>query len=1126
MHIETLVVAGGKWPAGEVSEEEAAEAVAAYARRVRDSYGRLDLEVLTPLSDQGEHPVVELREVFVPPGVRADPPPVSLPRELMKRLAEHGEPAENALPPGVESAYPEQARQAAQRPVEPVLEVLGNERNDRLVILGDPGAGKSTLARYAALTLTCGGGALPESLAGRLPVVVELRRYAQEEWREKPFEEYLDHLYDTEGMCVPRRVLAPLLASGRALVIFDGLDELFDPAIRETVAKRIAAFASRYAGTRVVVTSRVIGYRKGVLAGAGFEHYMLQDLDTDQIKEFTRCWYATACPGDPAKATALQKRVTDAVTHSRAVAELAGNPLLLTILAIIGRRQTLPRDRQGVYEHAVTVLVARWDQDTKHLAPRVSPEVREVLEVLEAGELLELLRLLARKMQDDIAGNHIHTVDLEKILHDYLKDYDLPPVQVRAATRAIVRQLRERNFILSHYGSGVYGFVHRTFLEYLAAADLTHRYTRDREWTPDQLVHDVLGELAGKPAWHEVLLLVTGQLAPPHAGRLIDHLLHLHRTRDDQRLLALAVRALAEVRKIGLLTQQSENVVSALISSLTDHVDTHLYLEEAAPALATFSDHWAGRQRLLRWSHLHGQFLSFPGWVDGSPTSQVAPLYRSPGTLELLAVHAPIAHARRAALDRLAEHWPNPATRELLTHHATQDPDENLRYVALQHLAQNWPDSTTRELLTHHALHDPEPEPRGTALQALAEHWPDSTTRELLTHHTLHDFDSKPRTTALQALAEHWPDPTTRELLTHHANNHPDPFTHHIALRGLAEHWPDSATRELLTHHANNHPDSGPRSTALSCLAEHWPDSTTRELLTHHALHDPEPEPRGTALRGLAEHWPDPTTRELLTHHANNHPDPFTRRTALAYLTGRWPDDTSRELLTDRAGHDPDLLIRRTALARLARGWPDQHTRHLLTHHVTQDPDPRVPVLQALARYWPDSTTRELLTHHANNHPDPFTRRTALAYLTRHWPDQHTRDLLTHHATHEPHPEPRLTVLRNLTRHWPDQTTRNLLTHHATRDPDEDLRLTALRMWAVAGGPEVGPVLVRRVREDASGVVRAGLAWTLAFGWYDEPEVHTLLRSVAGDDEDERVREEATAALAAAEAMRDHADHV
>jgi len=127
--------------------QEVAAAVATYAARVRQAYGRLDLEVLTPLTD--DQPVaVELEEVFVAQAVRADPPPVELPRELLRRLVATGElTADDVVPPGVDDDAFRRVRESyLQRPSKDVREVLAAPSGSRVVLLGDPGAGKSTLA--------------------------------------------------------------------------------------------------------------------------------------------------------------------------------------------------------------------------------------------------------------------------------------------------------------------------------------------------------------------------------------------------------------------------------------------------------------------------------------------------------------------------------------------------------------------------------------------------------------------------------------------------------------------------------------------------------------------------------------------------------------------------------------------------------------------------------------------------------------------------------------------------------------------------------------------------------------------------------------------------------------------
>lgn len=191
--------------------------------------------------------------------------------------------ADGELPPGLDLELLDSLMGAYRRqPAEHVLDVLTRERSRRVVLLGDPGAGKSTLAHYLTLALTGGlslDGALT-GLMGRIPLIVELRHYAQPAWRQQTFAEFLAHLWTTEGMGLPLPVLGRLLDEGRVLIVFDGLDEIFDPEVRAETSRRIAGFAAHHERCRVIVTSRVIGYQRQTLDGAEFAHYMIQDLDT------------------------------------------------------------------------------------------------------------------------------------------------------------------------------------------------------------------------------------------------------------------------------------------------------------------------------------------------------------------------------------------------------------------------------------------------------------------------------------------------------------------------------------------------------------------------------------------------------------------------------------------------------------------------------------------------------------------------------------------------------------------------------------------------------------------------------------------------------------------------------
>ncbi len=716
-----------------------------YLARLQERYHRMDLEVLTPLTEQDEHPPVRLRAVFVAQTVREDPPPVELPRELVRRLVEAGELSRDELPDSVDSDVLAKYRQAYQeRPARSVVQLLAAPGQQRLVLLGDPGAGKSTLARYLALTLaeTSLDGPLG-ALAGWLPLLVELRTYADVRWRDRTFLDLLDHLHATEGVGLPTPMVESFLRNdGRAVVIFDGLDELFDPRLRETVTRQITWFADRYPRARIVVTSRVIGYRQAVLKAAGFTHYMLQDLDSEQIAAFVTRWYQIACPHDSTEATRLRGRLLSAVEDSAAVQELAGNPLLLTILSIIGRRRELPRDRRAVYQHAVSVLVEQWDP-SKHLR---DTRVDQGMPYLDYDDKLELLRLVARRMQDGsagLAGNHLPGPELLAEFDAYLRQrYELPPDRAKPAAKAMLDQFRERNFILSRFGAEVYGFVHRTFLEYLAAADIVDRLA-ERKLTEDQLTTEVFGRRWSDPAWQEVLLLITGMIKERFAGQIIDHLLTADplwflRPGALPRHALLAIRCTGEVRKLGVLTDQSLAIADTVISLLEtaygwearyDSSLTQAVERTVLPVFTALGTHWAGRDRYQDWYLLRAQFRPTSARIAAPVISLAARIgavlladdHKFHELLQAQATFGPW-EVRQAAVQALAAGWrDDPDTLPVLRERATTDPDGDVRQAAVQALAAGWRDHPdTLPLLRERATTDPHWRVRQAAVQALA----------------------------------------------------------------------------------------------------------------------------------------------------------------------------------------------------------------------------------------------------------------------------------------------------------------------------------------------------------------------------------------------------------------------
>jgi hypothetical protein len=131
-----------------------ASQLAAYYERLQQQYARLDLDALTP-PQREEYLQIQLQSVFVEPSVREDLPPLELPKELWRKLQAEGTLTKDDLPTGINLLDAQRVQDAFRnKPPRRILDVLAEPAGQHLVLLGDPGAGKSTLARYLVLSLT------------------------------------------------------------------------------------------------------------------------------------------------------------------------------------------------------------------------------------------------------------------------------------------------------------------------------------------------------------------------------------------------------------------------------------------------------------------------------------------------------------------------------------------------------------------------------------------------------------------------------------------------------------------------------------------------------------------------------------------------------------------------------------------------------------------------------------------------------------------------------------------------------------------------------------------------------------------------------------------------------------
>ena len=434
------------------------------------------------------------------------------------------------------------------------------------VILGSPGSGKSTLTQFKALEwATAQSFILPSK---ELPLLIELRNYVEN--RDKP-QNFLHYLHQGSGVLggtLNQHELDEWLNNCQTVVMFDGLDEVLDDRTRENVVIDIINFTTNYPKVRVLVTSRIVGYeqQRHRFQSANFREFMLQDLNIDQITSFVTQWHKLAFEDQSDEGDRKCDRLLNSIDRSSAFQELAGNPLLLTMMAILNRFEELPRDRATLYERASELLLQRWD-GSKNL-PNNSLLPPLVNEHLDYTKKQEMLRLVANRMQEaagTLEGNLvISKEDLEETLTQYLKDKMIDQPALLAT--GLRDNLTTRSFILCFLGGDAYGFVHRTFLEYFCAWYFVVAFEKKREITMQELKQNVFGNYWHNSSWHEVLSLIVGKLDVRPAQEIIEYLLEQDGASNNFSNLFLAAKCCEDMRDFRQIPETQNRLVEKLQS--------------------------------------------------------------------------------------------------------------------------------------------------------------------------------------------------------------------------------------------------------------------------------------------------------------------------------------------------------------------------------------------------------------------------------------------------------------------------------------------------------------------------------------------------------------------------------
>jgi hypothetical protein len=898
-----------------------------YRKSLQDSYGDLNLSGLDNSNDQHG---IQLRKIFI------------------EQNAIEGLPPDRSANPDSDE---DESTQYRQKSAEPVLKVIRAENCQRAVLLGDPGSGKSSLLQYLALDCA-------EDRTKPLPLLIELREYALDPSDAKNFLDFL-----SRGMMadwkLDRHQLHEYLRTKPSLVMFDGLDEIFDSQLRKSIINDIANFATQqYPNAKIVVTSRVVGYNPDRLRRVKFRHFTLQELDESQIQEFIDKWYQLALGQDPQQ-DRLKQRLKEAIDRSPAIRILANNPLLLTLMATLNQQGSLPTRRVDLYNGALQLLLHNWDITVKELEEDPS------LEAIEVWEKQEILGKIAYEMQfkEGMAGNLLDSQRLKQILTGYLKEHDFPEYQKTA--KRLIEQLRTRSFILCAYGADAYGFVHRTFLEYFCAKDFVLRLKEEPYPSLKQLRDHVFARYWQDETWHEVLKLICGLLEPEQAGYLVEFLMDREVDRADYfcyqyqyltatgafQHLRLATECWAEVK-----SPKPRSTAQKLKEKLKEEIESQSKIslsDDAAELLLdSIAQYYHTETETLTWFQdiaLNDQ----NEWVRRVAVKLIGKYYHnlpeSLNCLKKVALNDENQWVRRVAVESIGKYYP---AIDWLQQVALNDQDPSVQKEAVESIGKyyhNLPE--TINCLQQVAFNAQHEYVREAAVESISEYYrsvPESL--NCLRQVALNDQHEGVRLVSVNSIAQYYhTKPETLTWLQQLALNNQHQDVRQRAVWLIAQRYhTEPETLNCLQQIALNAQHQDVRQRAVWLIAQRYhTEPETLNWLQDIAFNDQDEWVRQSAVCSIAEYCHTvPEILNCLQQVALNDQDEWVRQSAVYSIAEYYiQDDRAFKLLCQIASQDPyrgenDRNPRKIALEAVVENYIDRpEVIELLRDRSTQDPD-------------------------------------------------------------------------------------------------------------------------------------------------------------------------------------------
>jgi energy-coupling factor transporter ATP-binding protein EcfA2 len=342
----------------------------------------------------------------------------------------------------------------------------------RMAVLGAPGSGKTTLLRYLTQTYATKQQRKVHPKAPKLlPILLYLRDVRQEILNNNQLtltelitQQVQQQHQKYQLLNLPPNWFAEKLRHNQCLVMLDGLDEVADETQRQQVSRWVDAQMQAYPDTAFILTSRPFGYKTARLEQE-VTVLEVQPFNLKQTQQFISSWYleteimSRAGQDDKGVRAEAKQQADDLIKrikNSKPLADMAVNPLLLTMIATVHHRgNALPGKRVELYREICQVLLEKRQR------------AKDIADALTATQKQSVLQVLAFELMQQKTRNFKLSDEI-----DLIKDKLADVAGSGANPENFIQQVRDVSGLLVEKEVGVYEFAHLSFQEYLASVQI------------------------------------------------------------------------------------------------------------------------------------------------------------------------------------------------------------------------------------------------------------------------------------------------------------------------------------------------------------------------------------------------------------------------------------------------------------------------------------------------------------------------------------------------------------------------------------------------------------------------------------------------------------------------------